>query len=110
MSYNIIVKVIKEIKMNYKDLVNYVDNRRDEGLNKLDVSVELLDDEGDYTVLKTKETYVYFDEEAADAAINDFRQQPEFVGCDKKFKQGKINKAGEVVNPDTWSVVVKFRF
>ena len=96
--------------MNYKDLVNYVDNRRDEGLNKIDVSIELLDDEGDYTVLKTKETYVYFDEEAADSAINDFRQQPEFVGCDKKFKQGKINKAGEVVTPDTWSVVVKFRF
>ena len=96
--------------MNYRDFINYVENRKVEGLNKIDVSIEWLDDEGDYTVLKTKETYIYFDEESADSAINDFRQQPEFVGCDKKFKQGKMNKAGEMIKSDERIVAVKFKF
>ena len=30
--------------MNYKDFISYVENRKEEGLNKIDVSIELLDD------------------------------------------------------------------
>ena len=43
----------------------------------------------------------------ADEIINDRRQIDGFEAASKKFKAGKMNKAGEVVKPDTWTVVIK---
>lgn len=63
-----------------------------------------------FYVIKTKETYVFGSEDEADAKINEVRQEPTFVGAEKKFKVGKMNKAGEIVKPETWTVVVKLAY
>ena len=90
--------------MKYNDIINYIDGL--DNLTKIDFSIEK-DEYGDYFVSKTKETFTYDDEEEADRKVNEARQCIGFAGVDKKFKQGKVNRAGEVVRPDTWTVVVK---
>ena len=39
--------------------------------------------------------------------VDNVRCDPQFIGVEKKFKRGKVNKAGDVVKPDTWIVVAK---
>lgn len=90
--------------MNYKDITSYIDEKSQEGLTKIDIS---LVNEGYFSVIKTKETYTVYDEEEADKLIDDKRTFEGFAGVDKKFKAGKRNKSGEEVSPDTWVVVVK---
>lgn len=96
--------------MTLQDLNNYIADREMEGLTKIEVTLEL-DPElasAEYYVTKTKETYIYGDEEDADMKIDAARQTPGFAGCDKKFKAGKISKkTGEELTPDTYTVVVK---
>lgn len=96
--------------MQLQELQNYVAERNKEGLVKIDVSMEveqeLMNDT--YYVTKTKETYVYGSEAEADAKIDAVRQFNGFIGCDKKFKPGKVSKkTGEEISPDTYIVVVK---
>lgn len=75
-------------------------------LTKLSADMEV--DESTHTiVVTTKETYVFEDEEDADKIIDEARQDPGFLEAKKKFKQGKINKNGEIVRPDTFTVVIK---
>ena len=75
-------------------------------LSKIDFKSED-DTVGHMIVTETKETYVFEDEGDADEKINDARQNPLFAAATKKYKAGKINKAGEIVRPETWTVVIK---
>ena len=92
--------------MKYTDLKDYIDVL--ENLRKIEVTIE--DDEdmsGRFYVTKTKETYVFEDERDADVKVDTARQDNGFAGVEKKYKAGKMNKAGEVTKPETWTVVVK---
>lgn len=92
--------------MQYTDIQAYVDSL--DNLKKIEITIE--EDEevsGSFYVVKTKETYVYEREVDADTKINVARNEDGFVGCDKKFKPSKVNKAGEIIRPETWTVVVK---
>lgn len=75
-------------------------------LSKMAVELEV-DESGRTVVMTTKETYVFEDEGDADTIINAARQDYGFMEAKKKFKQGKINKNGEIVRPDTYTVVIK---
>lgn len=90
--------------MKLTELNNYVENL--DNLTKIEATVEL-NEFGNFYVMKTKETYVYEDEDLADNKVDYARQHSGFAGVEKKFKQGKMNKAGEIVKPETWTVVVK---
>lgn len=90
--------------MRLEDLSGYVSQL--DNLTKFEVKTED-DTMGHLVVTETKETYVYEDEQDADNKINDARQNPLFASATKKFKQGKINKSGEIVRPETWTVVIK---
>ena len=90
--------------MRLEDLSGYVAQL--DNLTKFEVKTED-DTVGHLIVTETKETYVYEDEQDADSKINDARQNPLFASATKKFKQGKINKSGEIVRPETWTVVIK---
>lgn len=90
--------------MSIDEIKNYVDARPE--LTKIEITAEL----GDVTyflVTKTKETYVFEDEAEADKKVDEIRRNANFIGVEKKYKAGKMNKAGEVVKPETWSVIAK---
>lgn len=90
-----------------KDLETYVvDECRDE-LVKIEPTIELGETGDDFYITKTKETYHFYTEAAADIKINAARAEKGFAGCSKDFKAGKVNKAGEVTRPDIWKVVIK---
>lgn len=94
--------------MTLEGLNEYVKELRSKGLTKIDVSVEVdPDDEDNIFVVKTKETYTVEDESSADTLIEEAGQLATCVGHDKKFKQGKVNKQGEVTRPDCYIVVLK---
>lgn len=92
------------------DSINqYVKDLAAKGLTKIDVSISV--DPDDYEtayIVKTKETYCVFSEAEADELIEDATQNSTCSGHDKKFKQGKVNKAGEVTRPDSYTVVLKY--
>lgn len=90
--------------MRIEDIKEYVDARP--ALTKIEVTTEL-NEVGAFMVTKTKETYVFEDETEADQMVDDIRRNPMFIGVEKKYKAGKLNKAGEVVKPETWTVVGK---
>ena len=89
--------------MRLEDLSGYVAQL--DNLTKFEVKTED-DTMGHLVVTETKETYVYEDEQDADNKINDARQNPLFASATKKFKQGKINKSGEIVRPESSTVVI----
>ena len=92
--------------MKYTDIKDYIDGL--DNLKKIEVTIE--DDEemsGSFYITKTKETYVYEDEADADEKVDAVRRDNGFAGVEKKYKAGKMNKAGEVVKPETWTVVAK---
>lgn len=91
--------------MYLEDLMKYR-NSLDMYLTKMSVDTEI-DEAGHTVVVTTKETYVYLDEDDADRKINEARQDAGFMEAKKKFKQGKINKNGEITKPDTFTVVIK---
>ena len=94
--------------MRIEDIKEYVDARP--ALTKIEVTTELDEFNNGFNVTKTKETYVFYAEDEADRKVNEVRQYPNFAGVEKKFKQGKMNKAGEVTKEDSWVVVVKLSF
>ena len=92
--------------MRYTEIENYINNL--ENLRKIEITIE--DDEdmsGSFYITKTKETYVYDNENDADVKVDAARRDLGFAGVEKKYKQGKMNKAVEVTKPETWTVVVK---
>ena len=91
--------------MRIEDIKEYVDARP--ALTKIEVTTELGTDVTYFIVTKTKETYVFEDESEADRMVDDVRRNPGFLGVDKKYKAGKMNKAGDVVKPETRTVVAK---
>ena len=91
--------------MRIEDIKEYVDARP--ALTKIEVTTELSADVTYFIVTKTKETYVFEDESEADRMVDDVRRNPGFLGVDKKYKAGKMNKAGDVVKPETRTVVAK---
>lgn len=94
--------------MTLEGLNEYVKDLRAKGLTKIDASVEVdPDDEDNIFVVKTKETYTLESEADADQLIEEAGQSATCVGHDKKFKQGKVNKQGEVTRPDCYIVVIK---
>ena len=91
--------------MRIEDIKEYVDARP--ALTKIEVTTELGADVTYFMVTKTKETYVFEDESDADKMVDELRLNPNFLGVDKKYKAGKMNKAGDVVKPETRTVVAK---
>jgi hypothetical protein len=110
--------VIKSIKyfqkgeriMRLQELEKYIEQRNQEGLTNIAVTLELDAEttQNVYYVIKTKETYVYGDEQDADEKIDNARQLSGFASAKKKFKAGKISKkSGEELTPDTYTVVIE---
>ena len=91
--------------MRIEDIKEYVDARP--ALTKIEVTTELGADVTYFMVTKTKETYVFEDEMDADKMVDEIRRNPNFLGVEKKYKAGKMNKGGDVVKPETWTVVGK---
>ena len=83
----------------------YISDRPE--LTKLEITTELNSELVSFEVTKTKETYVFEDELSADAKVDELRQTLGFIGVEKKYKAGKVNKQGEVTKPETWVVVAK---
>jgi len=90
--------------MRLEDLAGYVATLAN--LTKFEVKSED-DTQGHLIVTETKETFVYEDEDEADEKIKDATANPLCLAHTKKYKQGKINKSGEIVKPETWTVVIK---
>lgn len=94
--------------MKYLELLNSAPNANEGTLIKVESTAELT--EAGFLVTKAKETFEFFSEEEADEMINNVRQMSEFVGAEKKFKKGKVNKNGEVIKPEAWQVIVKLAY
>ena len=94
--------------MKLDTLLTYIEQCANEGLTKMTIEIDSTGDyDGAFYVTKTKETYSYNAESKADEKIDEVKDNPGFAGVDKKFKQGKVNKAGELVRPDEYTVVAK---
>lgn len=91
--------------MRIEEINEYVNARP--ALTKIEVTSELGADVTYYIVTKTKETYVFESEAEADKMVDEIRCNPYFISVEKKYKAGKINKAGEEIKPETWSVIAK---
>lgn len=91
--------------MTIDEIKTYVDNHP--FMTKIEVSAEIGDEVSYFIVTKTKETYVFEDEGEADKMVDEIRRNPYFLGVEKKYKPGKMNKAGDEVKPETWTVVAK---
>lgn len=81
-----------------------------DNLTKIEVTAEVDEYSTGFYVVKTKETYVYESEDDADAKINEARQSSCFESAKKTYKAGKLNKAGDVVKPETYVVVVVLKY
>lgn len=90
--------------MRLEDLAGYVAQLSN--LIKFEVKSED-DTMGHLIVTETKETFLFEDEADADEKIKDATANPLCLAHTKKYKQGKINKSGEITKPETWTVVIK---
>lgn len=80
-------------------------------LTKTEPTFEVDESGEDFYLIKLKSTFVYGSEEEADAKVDEVRQSFNFAGVEKKFKAGKVSKkTGEELSPDTYTVVVKYKF
>lgn len=91
-----------------RSINDYIENKTN--LTKIEVVSEVDEYNTGFYITKTKETYVYATEDEADAKINEARQSSSFESAKKTYKQGKINRAGEIVKPETFSVVVVYKY
>ena len=82
---------------------DYMDERPN--LTKIEITTEMVPDVNVFVVTKTKETYVFEDEQSADEKVDDVRKNPNCESAKKTYKAGKLNKAGEVIKPETWTVI-----
>ena len=81
-----------------------------QNLTKIEVVSEVDEYSTGFYVIKTKETYVFGSEDEADAKINEARQSSAFESAKKTYKAGKLNKAGEIVKPETYNVVIVLKY
>ena len=77
-----------------------------DNLIKFEMKAEC-DEMAHFYVTATKEVYSFEDEGSADEKINEARMNSGFAGVTKAYKAGKMNKAGEIVKPETWQVTIK---
>lgn len=96
--------------MKYENLQDYISNLKSKGLTKIEVAIEVNEDDGEDYVTKSKETYTCESEIDADNLINEARRLEGFAAVTKKFKQGKYNKQGDEIRPDCYIVTLKFDF
>lgn len=89
------------------NIADYVKENQTLGMTKIEIKCEVEPDTLEMYVNQTKETFVFIDESEADAKIDEVRQSNKFLGVDKKYKAGKVNKNGEEIKPETWIVTVK---
>lgn len=90
--------------MRLEDLPGYVASLSN--LTKFEVKSED-DTAGHLIITETKETFIFDDEAEADEKINSSIANPQCLAHTKKYKQGKVNKSGEIVRAETWQVVIK---
>ena len=90
--------------MELKNLLEYVESLGS-NLDKIEVKISVQD--GFKFVTETKETFVYEDEVDANEKVDEVRQNRGFKGVDKKDKEAKYNKNGEMTKPESHTVVVK---
>ncbi len=95
--------------MTIQDIPSIVEELKEEGLTKCEPKAES-DEKGVFYITAIKYTYVVYSDAEADALINSARQDEHFEGCSKKYKEGKMNKAGELVRPETYTVVIKMKY
>jgi hypothetical protein len=81
-----------------------------QNLTKIEVVSEVDEYSTGFYVIKTKETYVFGSEDEADAKINEARQSSSFESAKKTYKAGKMNRAGEIVKPETYTVVIVLKY
>ena len=92
--------------MEIKEMSALLDNKiQENGLTKGSIDFEVQDGKVYFT--KMKSVCVLEDEDAADELVDAVRQNQNFISVEKKYKQGKANKQGEIVRPDIWSVTAK---
>lgn len=93
--------------MKLDEINDYYKKHSEEGLCEMTIGMKSDPDDVDYVyVTKIKEVYQLESEGDADRLINEAIQDPTCVGHNKKFKQGKVNKQGEVVRPDYYYVTL----
>ena len=90
--------------MELKDLLDYVEGL---GSNLTKIEIKVAAQEGAYFVDETKETFVYEDESNANEKVDEVRQNRGFKGVDKKDKEAKYNKDGDMTKPESHTVVAK---
>ena len=94
--------------MKLDTLLTYIEQCAHDGLTKMTIEIDSTGDyDGVFYVTKTKETYSYDSESKSDAKVDEVKDNPGFTGVDKKFKAGKVNKAGEIVRADEYQVIAK---
>ena len=92
--------------MEIKEMAVVLDNKiQENGLTKGSIDFEVQD--GKVLFTKMKSVCVLEDEDSADELVDAVRQNQNFISVEKKFKQGKVNKQGDPVRPDIWSVTAK---
>ena len=77
-----------------------------DNLIKFEMKAEC-DEMAHFYVTSTKEVYSFEDEGAADEKIHEAPMNSGFADVTKTHKAGKMNKAGEIVKPETWQVTIK---
>ena len=90
--------------MELKELEKYVAGL---GGNLTKIEVKITAQDGAYYVDETKETYVYEAEAEAFEKVDEARNNSGFKGVDKKDKDAKYNKDGDMTKPESHTVVVK---
>lgn len=96
--------------MTLEDFNSYVVSRGD-SLVTIEPKFECGETVGTFYLVRSKETYIYGDEEEADAKINEARQLAGFESAKKTFKEGKVSKkTGEQISDDEWKVVVVIKY
>ncbi len=90
--------------MKLEDLLDYV---AELGSNLTKIEIKVAAQDGAYFVDETKETFVYDNEEDANEKVDEVRQNRGFKGVDKKDKEAKYNKDGEMTKPEAHTVVAK---
>lgn len=93
--------------MRVNNLEDFISEAASNGLTK--ITVDIIIDGDLHTVDKTKETYVYYDEDAANEMVDSIRATDGFIGVELKEKEAKYNKDGDETKPATYTVVAKVR-
>lgn len=93
--------------MRVEALADYIKTNQTLGMTKIEVKCEVEEDTMEMYVNQTKETFHFIDESEANTKIDEVRQNPNFIGVDKKYKAGKVNKNGEEIKPESFIVTVK---